>query len=131
MIFHRNDPKSMKAQHNGMDTSRKPDVILARKQVMIDSQNGRDLDPEKGPLDPFDWHIPMLTEEYKRVKNELDIPPPSYSTKLSRYIPAATDIEKTPSKRAVTDPRANPPIQVFSSEDEDIEDRPVEEGKVL
>ena len=129
-MFHRNDPKYMKAQHSGMDTSRKPDVILAGKQDMIDSQGGRDLDPEKAPLDAFDWHIPMLTEEYKRVKNKLDTPPPSYSTKLSRYIPAATDVEKTPSKRAVTDPRANSPIQVFSREDEDAEDQPIDEGEV-
>jgi len=71
-MFHRKDPKSMKAQHSGMDTSRKPDVILARKQVMIDTQSGRDLTPEKAPLDSFDWHIPMLTD-YKRTKDKLRV----------------------------------------------------------
>jgi len=69
-MLHRNDPKTMKAQYND---SRKPDVILARKQVMIDSQGGLDLDLEKAPLDSFDWHIPMLTEEYKGVKNKLHV----------------------------------------------------------
>ena len=71
-MFHRNNPKSMKAQYNDINTSRKPDVIPARKQVMIDSQNGRDLDSENASLDPFHRHIPMLTE-YKRVKNVLRV----------------------------------------------------------
>ena len=62
----------MKTQHNDMDTSRNPDVILAGKQVMIDSQNGRDLDSENASLEPFHRHIPMPTE-YKRVKNKLRV----------------------------------------------------------
>ena len=54
-----------------MDTrSSEPDVILARKQVMINSQDDQDLAPEKPPLDPSDWHIPRFAEEYKRVKND-------------------------------------------------------------
>ena len=54
-----------------MDTrSSEPDVILARKQVMIDSQDDQDLAPEKLPLDPSDWHIPRFAEEYKCVKND-------------------------------------------------------------
>ena len=62
----------MKTQHNDMDTSRDPDAILAGKQVMIDSQNGRNLDPEKASLHLFHRHIPMPTE-YKRVKNKLRV----------------------------------------------------------
>ena len=52
-----------------MDTrSPEPGVILARKQVMIDSQGDQDLAPEKPPLDPSDWHIPRFT-----VKNKLRV----------------------------------------------------------
>lgn len=55
-----------------MDNSRKPDVIFAIKQVMIDSQGDRDLAPGNAPLNPSDWHLPMLTE-CKRVKNKLRV----------------------------------------------------------
>ena len=35
-MFHRNDPKSMKAQHNGtVDTSRKPDVVLVTEYKRV------------------------------------------------------------------------------------------------
>jgi len=65
-----------------MDTSRKSDVILVREQVMIDPQGGRDLAPKKAPLNPFDWHIPTLSE-CKRVKNKLRVVRVIYHKELS------------------------------------------------
>lgn len=55
-----------------MDTSPKLDVILARKQVVIDSQGDQESAPEKPPLDPSDWH-PTFTEGCERVKNKLRV----------------------------------------------------------
>lgn len=105
VIFHRNDPMQMKAIHNDMETIRKPDIILASRQAMIESQDGQPLNPTEPPRVPFDWHIPLVTEENKRRQKKLKRRHHKYSVRLSQYIPAASDVKVTPSTKSTTDPQ--------------------------
>ena len=104
VMFHRSDPMQMTAFYDGLKTVRKPDIILASRQAMIESQDGQPLTPTEPPRKPFDWHIPRLTEENKRRQKKLKRRHRMYTVHLSQYIPAASDVATTPSTKSTTDP---------------------------
>lgn len=109
VIFHRNDPRIMNARHGGMPTIRKPDVVLARKRAIAASQNGGPILPTRAPFQPFDWSMIDLTEELKCYKKKIDLPPASYSSSLSLYIPVIKDIRKPLKTRPIPDPGESTP----------------------
>lgn len=122
VMFHRNDPKQLKATHNGMGTVRKPDIILASKRAMMESQDGQPLTLTKPPRKPFDWHIPMVTEENNLRQKKLKGRHRVYTVPLSQYLPAASDVETTPSTKSTTDPwKRNRVVAEQTKEGEDEE----------
>ena len=131
VIFHRNDPMQMKATHNGMETVRKPDIILASRQAMIEAQDGQPLTPTEPPRKSFDWDIPRLTEENKRRQKKLKRHHHKYSVRLSQYILAASDVKLTPSTKSTTDPRKRDRVMAEQREeggDEEGREENDEEG---
>jgi hypothetical protein len=57
-MFHRNDPKQIKAHYGGLEAVQKPDIIFLRRQDIVGSENGEPLIPMQAPSRSFDWHIP-------------------------------------------------------------------------
>ena len=122
VMFHRNDPKIMNAVHSGMPTTRKPDVILARRQAIAASQKGGQLEPTRAPLLPFDWHMIDSPMEEKCYKKKIDPPPASYSTSLLLYIPAAKDVTKPLNTRPMPDPGESMPFVEHVDDELDVEE---------
>ena len=96
-----------------------PDVILARKQAIVSSQNGGHLDPTRAPFQPFDWSIIDLTVKSKCYKKKMDPPPACYSTSLSLYIPVVKDVRKLLKTGPIQDPGESRPSVEYLDEELD------------
>jgi hypothetical protein len=92
ILFHHNDHKQMRSDYNGLETIRKPNIIMASKLAMKKSQGSLDLNLTSPLCCPFDWDSPRSTEENKCIQTKINHPPPMYSVHLSSYIPMADDV---------------------------------------
>jgi hypothetical protein len=95
LLFHRNDPMVVMAEHSGHKSHRKPDVVLvpltaARKALDPDvTGNWADFalnTATSAPQHNFDWNCIYLTAELKRKKDKLTFPPSTFPPAL-RLIP--------------------------------------------
>ena len=111
VMFHRNDPELMN-----------PDVILARKQAIVSSQNGGHLDPTRAPFQPFDWSIIDLTVKSKCYKKTMDPPPACYSASLSLYVPVVKDVRKPLKTNPIPDPGESRPLVKCLDEELDVQE---------
>ena len=111
VTFHRNDPQLMN-----------PDVILARKQAIVSSQNGGHLDLTRAPFQPFDWSIIDLTVKSKCYKKKMDPPPASYSTSLSLYVPVVKDVTKPLKTNLIPEPGESRPSVEYLAEELDVQE---------
>jgi len=129
VIFHRNDPKQMTSHYDDLKTIRKPDIILASRQEILDSQDRQRLDPSRAPRKSFDWHIVRASEENK-FEGPIDALPQEYSSHLSHYIAAADNVTTTPSTKAEICEEESEGEESIEGNEETEEEEEGEEGEV-
>jgi hypothetical protein len=104
ILFHRNDPKLISAQHHGDISQRKPDINL----VSLDSARRAFAEGDLGswadhalktaadpPRNVFQWGDALSVAEFKRQKLSLPFPPPEYTINpaesiLPQHLPSST-----------------------------------------
>ncbi|KAF9458041.1 hypothetical protein BDZ94DRAFT_1301484 [Collybia nuda] len=102
ILFHRSDPCDIKALHNGMETSRKPDVrdtdlTMAKDTASLEELNMPYVDFSMTsalvqPLRGFSWSDLLAVAEFKLRYKSCDDPPKKYGTSLTKKIKHVEDV---------------------------------------
>ena len=104
ILFHRNDPTPIKANHSGRASSRVPDVVLVSLAVAQDATKDVDMDMQwsdavthlapKHPLKKFGWTQILCSLEFKLTAKQLKLPPITYSRFGDVCSPKANVLER-------------------------------------